>query len=206
MQIEVVMKDVNEIIPYWRNPRRNEATIDALAEDIEKNGFNVPIVIDKNNVIVKGHARLRAAKKLGMDKVPCIVSNADEDVIRADRIADNKIQELSAWDFGKLNVELDRIGEKMSFGRLFRPEDVKPIEEDIQLAQEIEFRPVGIDGEGFSFEDVLPKSAAIKMQTPIHSNSEMPQKDYVDYENEKPQKRKLKTLCPYCGKVVVLNV
>lgn len=54
MQIDIVMKPVNEIIPYWRNPRRNDKTVDALVPVIQKYGFNVPIVVDKNGVVVKG--------------------------------------------------------------------------------------------------------------------------------------------------------
>ena len=216
MQLEIKMKPVNEIIPYWRNPRRNDATVDALVEEIEKRGFNVPIVIDKNNVVVKGHARLRAAKRLGMQEVPCIVSEAPEEVIRADRIADNKIQELSSWDYGKLDLELDKLGDGMEFKKLFRPEDsVKLEEEEIP---EIEYKPAGLDfwdggyeGEErqeqqFGFGNVAPRSTEVHYDHP-----DIPiQVDLGDAgpkpETATPQKRTLKTLCPYCGKVVMLTL
>ena len=99
--LEIVMMPVNEIIPYWRNPRRNDKTVDALEARLPKAGFNVPIVVDKNHVVIKGHARLRAAKRLGMEKVPVIISDVSEDIAKADRLADNKIQEMSFWDISR---------------------------------------------------------------------------------------------------------
>ena len=209
MQIEIVNKKVNEIIPYWRNPRRNDKTVEALVDEIQKRGFNVPIVIDKNNVVVKGHARLKAAKRLGMEEVPCIVSDASEDVIKADRIADNKIQELSSWDFGKLDAEIDKLGDKMEFKKLFVPEDV--VQQESEIPEYTGFTPVSLagmdfseDGEGFDFADVAPKGFAAG-----HEHQDVPM--YVDVGQEqveapKAEPRKLKTLCPYCGKIVVVSL
>ena len=74
---EIIVKDINDITPYWRNPRKNDKTVDALCEIIPVVGFNVPVVIDKDGVIIKGHARYRACVKLGITKVPCIVSDND---------------------------------------------------------------------------------------------------------------------------------
>ncbi len=77
---------------------------------IQKVGFNVPLVIDKEGVIVKGHARYKAAKLLGMEELPCIISENDDAVNNDDRILDNKISELSKWDMVKLSYELDEVG------------------------------------------------------------------------------------------------
>lgn len=101
---KIVFKHISEIRPYIRNPRRNEKTIELLCELIPKVGFNVPIVIDQYGIIVKGHARYGAAIRLGMEKVPCIVSHASEEAIKADRITDNKISEFSEW----VNEELEQ--------------------------------------------------------------------------------------------------
>lgn len=226
MQIEnvkIVMKPVNEIIPYWRNPRRNDKTVDALVEVISKSGFNVPLVIDKNNVVVKGHARLRAAKRLGMTEVPCIVSEASEDVIKADRIADNKIQELSRWDFGKLNMELDKLDGKMHFMKLFRPEDGIS-HEDVEMPQQIEYKPVGLDfqqdGDTDSdFDGYAPQqhehdyvSHGAAHTEYASGGTDAPVTDYTPVVEgspvmqQAPEKKNLKTLCPYCGKVVIINI
>lgn len=216
--VEVVMMPVNEIIPYWRNPRRNDKTVDALCETIPVHGFNVPIVVDRNNVVVKGHARLRAAKRLGMEQVPCIVSDASEEVIKADRIADNKIQELSAWDFGKLNFELAK-HETPVFNRLFRPEE-NPVAEDGFDAGAIEFKPVGIGAYDFGDE---PADAGMPSNEPAYSAGDTGAAEYAPVvggydapqsvpsgEQHQPQPqtgpRQCKTLCPYCGKIVMVTV
>ena len=106
---EIVIKKINDIKPYLKNPRTNEKTVDLLCQIIPKVGFNVPIVIDSKGVIVKGHARYNAALRLGMDEVPCIVTHASKQAIRADRITDNKIQEFTKWDSQRLMDEVGQI-------------------------------------------------------------------------------------------------
>lgn len=205
MQLEIIMKPVNEIIPYWRNPRRNDKTVDELVKTIPVAGFNVPIVIDKNGVVVKGHARLKAAKRLGMTEVPCIVSDAPEDVIKADRIADNKIQELSAWDFGKLNLELETLKEKAQFKRLFYPEE-SPVGEATEMPS-VEFKPVGLQfgEEDFGAWDGEATAGAASATAGDFGDGSI-QTQAQPQAAPAQEKRVLRTLCPYCGKVVVLNV
>ena len=99
--------NIEELIEYENNPRKNEGTIDVVANSIKEFGFKVPIVIDKNNVIITGHTRLKAAKKLGMEKVPCLIADdLTEDQIKAFRLVDNKTSEFANWDFELLNEEL----------------------------------------------------------------------------------------------------
>lgn len=106
---QIVMRKISEIKPYMRNPRKNEKTVELLCKVIPKVGFNVPLVIDEKGVIVKGHARFNAAIRLGMEEVPCIITHADEDAIKADRITDNKISEFSEWVNEELMHEIDMI-------------------------------------------------------------------------------------------------
>lgn len=106
---EIVLKGISEIKPYFRNPRDNEKTVRALVKLIPQAGFNVPILIDDNNVIVKGHARYKAAIQLGMEKVPCVYSVADEETNMMDRLTDNKTSELAEWVDDKLRHELDML-------------------------------------------------------------------------------------------------
>lgn len=105
----IIMKPIGEVIPYEKNPRKNSKTVELLCKVIPKVGFNVPLVIDKNNVIVKGHARWLAAKQLGMDAVPCVVTDADPEAVKADRIADNKVFEFSQWINEELMHEVDML-------------------------------------------------------------------------------------------------
>ena len=106
---EIVLKPINQIKPYLKNPRTNEKTVDLLCKIIPVVGFNVPIVIDSKGVIVKGHARYTAALRLGMEELPCIVTHASAKAIRADRLTDNKIQEFTQWDSARLKDEVGEV-------------------------------------------------------------------------------------------------
>ena len=107
----------SELIPYENNPRNNDAAVDPVANSIRLFGFKVPIVIDKHNVIVAGHTRWKAAQKLGLEKVPCIVADdLTEEQINAFRLADNKTAELAEWDFEKLETELAKLADDFEMG------------------------------------------------------------------------------------------
>lgn len=118
MKIEYI--NIEDIIPYENNPRHNDGAVDYVANSIKEFGFKIPIIIDKENVIVTGHTRLKAAKKLGLEKIPVIyASDLTEEQIKAFRIADNKVSEFSTWDLDKLDLELEDIELDMSnFGVL----------------------------------------------------------------------------------------
>ncbi len=100
---KIEMRSPTSVKPYWRNPRINDATIDALVEVLPVIGFNVPIVVDRDGVIIKGHARHSAAIRLGMESIPVIVSDNSDDVNRLDRIADNRVFEVTRWDETELS-------------------------------------------------------------------------------------------------------
>lgn len=105
--MEIIMKRVEELTPYERNPRRNDEAVKFVKASIEQFGFKVPIVIDADGVIVAGHTRVKAAKELGMKEVPCIVADdLTEEQIKAFRLADNKTAEAAEWDIELLNTEL----------------------------------------------------------------------------------------------------
>lgn len=108
--MKIVELDVNSLINYDNNPRDNERAIKPVSDSIKQFGFKVPIIVDKNNVIVAGHTRLAAAKLLKMDKVPCIIADdLTEEQIAAFRLADNRVSEFAEWNFDKLEEELAKI-------------------------------------------------------------------------------------------------
>lgn len=110
--MNVVEINVDDLIPYENNPRKNDDAVEKVALSISAFGFKVPIVIDKGNVIVCGHTRLKAAKKLGLKTVPCIkADDLSDEQIKAFRLADNKTGELASWDWDQLRQELEDIKE-----------------------------------------------------------------------------------------------
>lgn len=105
--MDIVSLRLDELTPYENNPRQNDAAVDAVAASIKQFGFKVPIVVDANNIIVAGHTRFKAAAKLGLDTVPCVVADdLTEEQVKAFRLADNKVGELAEWDTEKLSQEL----------------------------------------------------------------------------------------------------
>ena len=105
---EIIMKSLDEIRPYEKNPRRNDDAVDKVAESIKEFGFKVPIVIDKDGVIIAGHTRYKAALKLQLGGVPCIMADdLNPKQVKAFRIADNKVSDASYWDNRLLLDELE---------------------------------------------------------------------------------------------------
>lgn len=103
-----------------------------MAASIKEFGFKVPIVVDKDNVIIAGHTRLKAAQKLGLEEVPVIVADdLTPEQVRAFRLADNKVGEIAEWDFEKLEEELKHIAIDLSNFGFDRPmETIEEISED----------------------------------------------------------------------------
>lgn len=108
---------IDEIKPYEKNPRKNEDSVKFVANSIKEFGFKVPIVIDADKVIVAGHTRWKAAKLLGLEKVPCIMADdLSPAQIKAFRLADNKVGEFSQWDMDLLGDELKDLGDVFDMG------------------------------------------------------------------------------------------
>lgn len=108
MQIKEI--GIDEIVPYARNPRHNQNAVDKVAASIKEFGFQQPIVIDKNNIVIVGHTRLLAAKKLGFKKVPVhIAENLNDIQVKAYRLIDNKSNEYASWENELLNFEINEL-------------------------------------------------------------------------------------------------
>jgi len=108
---ERITMNTGDIIPYGNNPRKlGDRSVEAVASSIKEFGYISPIIVDENNVVIAGHTRLLAMKKLGMGEAEVIrVSGLTDEQVRALRLADNKTAELSEWDADKLIEELDKI-------------------------------------------------------------------------------------------------
>lgn len=141
--MNIVELNIHDLVPYENNPRNNIEAVEYVANSIEKFGFKVPIVVDTNNVIVAGHTRYMASKKLGLETVPCIVADdLTEEQIKAFRLADNKVSEIATWDDELLAIELSDIVD-MDMGDFGFIEDIKEeIEKDVEEKADVEFTEV----------------------------------------------------------------
>lgn len=138
-EIKIIYKALDELKPYKNNPRKNDEAVELVENSIKEFGFKVPIIIDKDGEIIAGHTRYKAAKRLRMDKVPCIVAeDLTEEQIKAYRLADNKVSEKAQWDNSLLNLELDGILDidMESFGfDLFGSDEEEYIEPEVEFSE-----------------------------------------------------------------------
>ena len=103
---------IDKIRPYENNPRDNADAIPLVRKSIEEFGFQVPLVLDKDLVVVTGHTRLAAAKELGMTELPCIIAkDLSPEKAKAFRLSDNRVAESAGWDFDLLQMELDELSD-----------------------------------------------------------------------------------------------
>lgn len=159
MKIEYLK--VEEITPYDRNPRHNEEAVEMVRKSIDEFGFNVPILLDKDHVIIAGHTRWEAAQGK-LETVPCIIlDELDEKKARQYRIIDNKTAEHGIWDYEKLIDELSDIKELdmsiFEFGDLNRTEDEEALDEEDErftsnLDQSFEIELDDFGDEAFEYE------------------------------------------------------
>ena len=203
---KIVMKKINEVKPYIRNPRKNDKTVELLTKIIPKVGFNVPLVIDEKGIIVKGHARFTAAIRLGMQEIPCIVTHADEEAIKADRIADNKISEFSEWVNDELMHEIDSIDLDFDFSELGFPTinfDDIPTIEDFGADEEHEISEEEKQKLYAEFLEQQEKENAVEVQMTSEKaiqNAQTKQKSVAT-----SPKNYYKCVCEKCGHVMFVD-
>jgi len=146
--MEVKEWPIEEVKPYKNNPRNNDDAVEATANSIREFGWQQPIVVDKDGVIIVGHTRLKAAKKLKMEQVPVTVAeNLTDEQVKAYRLADNKTGELAEWDVDMLGDELNDILniDMEDFGFINSIEDIEPIDDDEMDTTDITTHVLSID-------------------------------------------------------------
>lgn len=136
--MEIITKRIDEIKPYKKNPRKNEKAVHYVANSIKEFGFKVPIVIDKDGIIVAGHTRYMASRELRLKEVPCIIADdLSDEQIQAYRLADNKVAEFSKWDSGLLDEELKALEEIFNMSDFGFPIRIDDIDMDVEGRIEI---------------------------------------------------------------------
>lgn len=170
--MEVTKISLTQIKPYWRNARKNEKTVEAVKQSIKDYGFNQPLVLDTNNVIITGHARFKALMQLGYTEAPCVVLDLPERKAKEYRIADNKTHEMTIWNNEELVVELREIGNMEAMQSYFQ---------NINLGDWLD------DSVGFNLNPMTSEKVD-KVQTDLEErfSAERTTEDTVD------------VLCPHC--------
>lgn len=207
---KIVMRKISEIKPYIRNPRKNSKTVELLCKVIPKVGFNVPLVIDENGIIVKGHARFTAAIRLGMQELPCIITHASEEAIKADRIADNKISEFSEWVNEELLHELDSIDLDFDFSELGFPtvsfDDIPSAEDFSASLEEEEGREISDEEREKLYQEFLERQAKEQAQeVQMTSEKKLAEAKVAQQGTATPPPRYYKCVCEKCGHVMFVR-
>jgi len=174
--MKVVKVKMNEIKPYYRNPRKNN-NVQIVKDSINKYGFNVPILLDKKNVIIKGHTTYKALLELGFKEADCIIHlHLTPTQTKAYRIIDNKASEKGEWDFDKLILELKGIPDLEWFKEVF---------DDIDL------------------EKMLDDQVGVAVPSVTASDIKDSEKDHSTIDII--EKEKIEVICPECGEVFFVD-
>jgi ParB-like chromosome segregation protein Spo0J len=174
-QMQVEYWDIEKLIPYARNPRKNDDAVPKMAGVIKEFGFKVPIVIKSDGSVIDGHLRLKAAQMLGMEQVPVVL--ADEWTpaqVKAFRLAVNRSAEWAEWDNELLKLEL---------------EDLKLENFNLELIGMDNFLPADISQENYDFTDA-------EIGDFFEASSS-------EQEHQKPKKRTI--TCPHCGEEIEIE-
>jgi hypothetical protein len=173
---EIRTVSINEVIPYWRNPRDNRDAIEKVKVSIQEYGYQAPIIVDGDMTIVAGHTRYRALRELGFDQIEVVVSDISAKKAKEYRIIDNRTTEYAKWD-ENLTLELKEF-EDLEIAGLFFP----------NLKLDVEFQDSDFDvslTEIRALEEELPNRLA----------------DMSERRNNEP---KLNIPCPQCGNQISL--
>lgn len=134
-KMDIKQMPITDVVPYDKNPRNNDKAVESTANSIKEFGWQQPIVVDKNNIIIVGHTRLKAAQKLNLEVVPVVVAdNLSEEQVKAYRLADNKTGELADWDMAMLSEELEGIADldMGDFGFELAEDEAEVIDDDFE--------------------------------------------------------------------------
>ena len=196
MEIEEI--PVDELFGYIKNPRRNDAAVNYVANSIKEFGFKQPIVIDANNEIVAGHTRLKAAIKLHMKTVPCVrADDLTDEQIRAYRIADNRTAEFATWDTDKLAVEKREL-ESMNFDMAM-----------FGFAPSFKPQTTATTNTGYLaevYDDAPAETAQEHEARTVQTSQQMNRPMTNDPENvSAPIKQPVYSKCPKCGRIHIIG-
>lgn len=201
---------LSEIFPYYDNPRDNTNAVEPTKESIKRFGFVKPILVDKAGVIIAGHTRYVAAYQLGMEFVPVVYSDMDDEMAKKYRILDNKLAEKSSFDEDQLLEELRNM-EVPTDMQAFFFEDINQmlnfsLDSINQQAEEYGgFQDDYSQVEEENFEAPSNEEAGESEEVPS-DEEEDPAKDLFVLKEREDGSHYMKVVCPYCGNVETIEI
>jgi len=230
--MQIQRMKIEEIIPYWRNPRKNDTAIEKVKESIQKYGYTVPIILDKNNIIIAGHTRYKALKELDYKEVDVIVSDMDEDKAKQFRIVDNKTSEFASWDKEMLTYEMREMKELESLVKFFDEKELEKLLdidiESIKFTAETEIPSILNDDEEENQVDNTEQDNSEELKIELERQKkekellilklkkqeelelkikemEEKQKQQFSERSEKTYEDYIELSCPYCEEVYTIS-
>lgn len=201
---------LSEIFPYYDNPRDNTNAVEPTKESIKRFGFVKPILVDKAGVIIAGHTRYVAAYQLGMEFVPVVYSDMDDEMAKKYRILDNKLAEKSSFDEDQLLEELRNM-EVPTDMQAFFFEDINQmlnfsLDSINQQAEEYGgFQDDYSQVDEENFEAPTNEEAGESEETPS-DEEEDPAKDLFVLKEREDGSHYMKVVCPYCGNMETIEI
>lgn len=167
---------IDTLVPYWRNPRKNDVAVEKVKESIREYGYQSPIVVDEKMTIIAGHTRYRALKELGYTDIPVLVSDMDPKKAKEYRIIDNRAAEYATWT-DDLSLELKE----------FRSLDIRDV-----FFPEVQLDP--------QFSDTVTEIS----QDAIDAVGARLEEDFQNASNQRQAAEKMDLPCPYCNETITL--
>lgn len=208
MKVKVVK--LSEIFPYYDNPRDNTNAVEPTKESIKRFGYVKPILVDKAGVIIAGHTRYVAAYQLGMEFVPVVYSDMDDEMAKKYRILDNKLAEKSSFDEDQLLEELRNM-EVPTDMQAFFFEDINQmlnfsLDSINQQAEEYGgFQEDYSQVDDENFEAPSNEEAGESEDAPS-DEEEDPAKDLFVLKEREDGSHYMKVVCPYCGNMETIEI
>ena len=201
---------LSEIFPYYDNPRDNTNAVEPTKESIKRFGFVKPILVDKAGVIIAGHTRYVAAYQLGMEFVPVVYSDMDDEKAKKYRILDNKLAEKSSFDEDQLLEELRNM-EVPTDMQAFFFEDINQmlnfsLDSINQQAEEYGgFQDDYSQVEEENFEAPYNEESGESEESPSYEEED-PAKDLFVLKEREDGSHYMKVVCPYCGNMETIEI
>lgn len=208
MKVKVVK--LSEIFPYYDNPRDNTNAVEPTKESIKRFGYVKPILVDKAGVIIAGHTRYVAAYQLGMEFVPVVYSDMDDEKAKKYRILDNKLAEKSSFDEDQLLEELRKMKVPTDMQAFFF--------EDINQMLNFSLDSINQQAEEYGgFQDDYSQVDEENFEAPSNEEAgeseeassdeeEDPAKDLFVLKEREDGSHYMKVVCPYCGNMETIEI